>query len=155
MSKYLIIFLFSILTATFLNGSLLQEKVQNIIGERDYKIHNSLIHLLFNLLKANTRRAIQVVADAVWVINSGFRSSMVAGWRRKWRVAQHGRVHSCDVSHRVSWARYEFQQTVHKWFASVTNFVESRWFFIFPSSICQISIPISTLLCKDLTYQHS
>ena len=47
MPKFFIVTVFSILFSTILSASLLQEKVENIIGSKDYKVHNSLINLLF------------------------------------------------------------------------------------------------------------
>jgi hypothetical protein len=40
-------FLTIIFFLTSLNSSTLDEKVENIIGKKDFKIHNSLVHLLF------------------------------------------------------------------------------------------------------------
>ena len=47
MYKFFVVTLFSILFTTFLSASILKEKVENIIGTNDYKVHNSLIDLLF------------------------------------------------------------------------------------------------------------
>jgi len=47
MSKLFVVFLLTILTSTFLNGSIIHDKVENIIGSRDYQMHKSLIGLLF------------------------------------------------------------------------------------------------------------
>ena len=47
MYKIFVVFLFSILLSTTLSASVLKEKVENIIGTNDYKVHNSLIDLLF------------------------------------------------------------------------------------------------------------
>lgn len=47
MPNFFIVTLLSILFTTLLSGSVLKDKVENIIGTKDYKIHNSLINLLF------------------------------------------------------------------------------------------------------------
>ena len=47
MYKFFVVALFSILFTVSLNGSVLKDKVENIIGTNDYKVHNSLIDLLF------------------------------------------------------------------------------------------------------------
>mgnify|MGYP006140033117 CR=1 FL=1 len=47
MTKFFIIFIVTILFTTFTSASVLSEKIENIIGIKDYKIHNSLISLLF------------------------------------------------------------------------------------------------------------
>ena len=47
MYKFFVVILFSILFSITLSGSILKEKVENIIGINDYKVHNSLIDLLF------------------------------------------------------------------------------------------------------------
>lgn len=47
MFRFFVVTLFSILFTTLLGASELKEKVENIIGAKDYKIHNSLIDLLF------------------------------------------------------------------------------------------------------------
>jgi len=47
MYKFFVVTLFSILLSSFLGASVLKEKVENIIGTNDYKVHNSLIDLLF------------------------------------------------------------------------------------------------------------
>ncbi|BFU77850.1 hypothetical protein ALC152_10650 [Arcobacter sp. 15-2] len=47
MSRFFVVIVISILFTTFLSGSVLKEKVENIIGTKDYKIHSSLISLLF------------------------------------------------------------------------------------------------------------
>ena len=48
MTKFFIATLVSILFTTLLSGSVLKDKVENIIGSKDYQTHNSLINLLFN-----------------------------------------------------------------------------------------------------------
>ena len=48
MSRFFVVTVISILFTTLLSGSILKEKVENIVGTKDYKIHNSLINLLFN-----------------------------------------------------------------------------------------------------------
>ncbi len=45
MFKYL--FLILIFSTTFLNGSILEKKIENLIGEKEYKVHKNLIGLLF------------------------------------------------------------------------------------------------------------
>ena len=45
MFKYLIVIL--LFSLTILNGSILYDKVENIIGENEYKVNKGLIHLLF------------------------------------------------------------------------------------------------------------
>ena len=47
MSRFFVVTLFSILFTSLLSGSVLKEKVENLIGTKDYKTHNSLIDLLF------------------------------------------------------------------------------------------------------------
>ncbi len=45
MFKYFIVSL--LFSLTILNGSILYDKVENIIGQNEYKVHKGLIHLLF------------------------------------------------------------------------------------------------------------
>jgi hypothetical protein len=47
MNKIFIVFLLNIFLSIFLNASVLTEKVENIIGTKDYKLHQSLIELIF------------------------------------------------------------------------------------------------------------
>ncbi|PIF03796.1 MAG: hypothetical protein CSA86_04640 [Arcobacter sp.] len=47
MFKFFVVFLLSIVFTSFSGASILKEKVKNIIGTNDYRIHNSLINLLF------------------------------------------------------------------------------------------------------------
>jgi len=47
MFKFFVVTLISILFSSVLSASVLKEKVENIIGANDYKVHNSLIDLLF------------------------------------------------------------------------------------------------------------
>ena len=47
MTKFFIIFIITIFFSTFTSASILTEKIENIIGTKDYKIHNILINLLF------------------------------------------------------------------------------------------------------------
>ncbi|MGK0255711.1 MAG: hypothetical protein ACI81I_000317, partial [Arcobacteraceae bacterium] len=47
MTKFFIVFIVSILLSTFVSASVITEKIENIIGTKDYKIHNSLINSLF------------------------------------------------------------------------------------------------------------
>ncbi|MGB5867660.1 MAG: hypothetical protein WBG69_07300 [Arcobacteraceae bacterium] len=47
MFKFFIVSLLSVLFTTVLSASVLDQKIENIIGTKDYKIHNSLIDLLF------------------------------------------------------------------------------------------------------------
>jgi len=47
MLKFFLLTLSSVLFTTLLGASVLKEKVENIIGTNDYKIHNRLINLLF------------------------------------------------------------------------------------------------------------
>jgi len=47
MLRLFVIFVMGIFFSTFLNASVIKEKVENIIGTNDYRIHNSLIELLF------------------------------------------------------------------------------------------------------------
>jgi len=47
MSRFFVVTLFTILLTSFLSASILKNKVENIIGTNDYKVHNSLIDLLF------------------------------------------------------------------------------------------------------------
>jgi hypothetical protein len=47
MPKFFIIIVASLFFSTFLSATVLTEKIENLIGTKDYKIHNSLINLLF------------------------------------------------------------------------------------------------------------
>jgi len=47
MNKIFVVFLLNIFLSVFLNASVLTEKVENIIGTKDYKLHQSLIELIF------------------------------------------------------------------------------------------------------------
>lgn len=47
MYRFFVVTLLSIFFTTFLSASVIKEKVENIIGTNDYKVHNSLIDLLF------------------------------------------------------------------------------------------------------------
>lgn len=47
MYKFFVVTLLSIFFTTFLSASVVKEKVENIIGTNDYKVHSSLIDLLF------------------------------------------------------------------------------------------------------------
>lgn len=47
MIKFFIVSLLSVLFTSLLSASILAEKIENIIGTKDYKMHNSLIGLLF------------------------------------------------------------------------------------------------------------
>jgi len=47
MFKFFVVAFLSILISTTLSASVLKEKVENIIGTNDYKVHSSLINLLF------------------------------------------------------------------------------------------------------------
>ena len=47
MYKFFVVTLFTILLTSFMSASVLKEKVENIIGTNDYKVHKSLIDLLF------------------------------------------------------------------------------------------------------------
>jgi len=47
MYRFFVVTFITVFFTTLLSGSILKEKVENIIGTNDYKTHNSLINLLF------------------------------------------------------------------------------------------------------------
>jgi len=47
MYRFFVVFLLSVLFSLALSATVLTEKIENIIGTKDYKTHNSLINLLF------------------------------------------------------------------------------------------------------------